>query len=159
MSALNHLGYNPKRELPVVTKIKSDVTRMGSKNLIISKIKELETKLTFEEDKDRLLWLEQDDINAENLRNAKKDSEIFEEVTRENLAVDESQELVENTKKTKIKSKSITFDPELDKHELTNVTFLETLIMNEDPSESKMDENQLDSDRTTSVCFSNPVIT
>lgn len=151
---MNHLGYNPKRELPVVSKIKADVTRMGSKTLIISKIKELETKLTFEEDKGRLLWLDQDDINAANLRKAKKDLEILEEVATENLAVNESPELIKPKKK--ITSKSITFDPELDK--LTNVSFLETLIMNEDPNGSKIDDSRPESDRTVSVTISNPVL-
>lgn len=82
MDALNYLGYDPNKELPIVAKIKSDVKKLNDKNLIISKIKEMETKLNFEYEKQRLIWTEKED--PEN-KSAKKHQtpvppEIFEPV-------------------------------------------------------------------------------
>ena len=64
MDALNYLGYDPNKELPIVTKIKSDVKKLNDKQLIISKIKDMETKLNFEYEKKRLIWSESDEAEA-----------------------------------------------------------------------------------------------
>jgi hypothetical protein len=58
MDALKYLGYDPNKELPIVAKIKSDVKKLNDKNLIISKIKDMESKLNFEYEKKRLIWSE-----------------------------------------------------------------------------------------------------
>ena len=65
MDALTYLGYDPNKELPIVTKIKSDVKKLNDKNLIISKIREIETKLNFEADKERFLWNDKDDEDTQ----------------------------------------------------------------------------------------------
>jgi hypothetical protein len=39
------MGYNPNRELPIVTKVKSDVARFNDKQLIINKLKQIEKQL------------------------------------------------------------------------------------------------------------------
>ena len=56
MTTLLHLGFNPNRELPIVTKIKSDVAKFNDKNEILAKIKEIEKHLMFEMDKKRFIW-------------------------------------------------------------------------------------------------------
>ncbi len=45
MTTLIHMGYNPNRELPIVTKVKSDVARFNDKQLIINKLKQIEKQL------------------------------------------------------------------------------------------------------------------
>lgn len=68
MDALVHLGYDPKSELPIVTKIKNDVKKLNDKNVIIGKIMEIEKESEFEFEKKRLIWDEKEkDV-------AKKDS-------------------------------------------------------------------------------------
>jgi len=56
MTTLLHLGFNPNRELPIVSKIKSDVAKFNDKNEILAKIKEIEKHLMFEMDKKRFIW-------------------------------------------------------------------------------------------------------
>ena len=65
MEALNHLGYNPRKELPIVSKIKADVAKFGHKEIIIKKIKQLEKELEFEEDKKRLIWNEKNNNSGQ----------------------------------------------------------------------------------------------
>ncbi len=61
MDALKYLGYDPHKELPIITKIKNDVKKLNDKQLIISKIRDIEAKLNFEADKERFIWNEKDD--------------------------------------------------------------------------------------------------
>lgn len=56
MDALVHLGYDPTRELPLVTKIKNDVKKLNDKNAIINKIMEIEKEREYEFEKKRLIW-------------------------------------------------------------------------------------------------------
>lgn len=60
MEALRQLGYNPKRELPIVAQIKADVSKLGDKAAILARIKELDKALDYEADKKRLLWSQAD---------------------------------------------------------------------------------------------------
>jgi hypothetical protein len=60
MEALRQLGYNPKRELPIVAQIKADVSKLGDKASILARIKELDKALDYEADKKRLLWSQAD---------------------------------------------------------------------------------------------------
>jgi hypothetical protein len=73
MTTLLHLGFNPNRELPIVTKIKSDVAKFNDKNEILAKIKEIEKHLMFEMDKKRFIW------STSPLKSPKKNIEIIEE--------------------------------------------------------------------------------
>ena len=45
MTTLIHMGYNPNRELPIVTKVKADVARFNDKKIIINKLKQIEKQL------------------------------------------------------------------------------------------------------------------
>ncbi|CAF0808152.1 unnamed protein product [Brachionus calyciflorus] len=76
MDALIHLGYDPNRELPIVTKIKEDIKKLNDKNVIISKILEIEKKHDFEFEKKRLIWDENDDdgLKKDSCRDAKSES-------------------------------------------------------------------------------------
>ena len=82
MDALNYLGYDPNKELPIVAKIKSDVKKLNDKNLIISKIKEMEAKLNFEYEKQRLIWNEKEDSDPKSAKNNQpsRPPEMFEPI-------------------------------------------------------------------------------
>jgi hypothetical protein len=73
MSALNYLGYDPNREIPLVTKIKQDVKKFNDKNQIINRIKELETETYFNMDKKQFIWTDDND-GAENMRRRRTSS-------------------------------------------------------------------------------------
>ena len=61
MIALNYLGYDPLKEVPIVTQIKADIKKFNDKNQVISRIKELEKEYYYELDKKQYIWLEKND--------------------------------------------------------------------------------------------------
>ena len=63
-----HLGYNPNRELPIVAKIKSDVSKFNDKNAIVKRIKELDREKKFEEDIERFIWNDKDEKDIEQIQ-------------------------------------------------------------------------------------------
>jgi hypothetical protein len=65
MVALNHLGYDPLKEVPIVTKIKSDIKKFNDKNQVITRIKELEREFYYKIDKKQFIWSEEDQIKLE----------------------------------------------------------------------------------------------
>jgi hypothetical protein len=68
MVALNHLGYDPLKEVPIVTKIKSDIKKFNDKNQVISRIKELERDYYYKIDKKQFIWSQEDQILLEKSR-------------------------------------------------------------------------------------------
>ena len=58
--ALDFFGYDPQRDIPIVAKIKADVMKFNDKNVIIRKILNNEKQLSFQEDKSRFLWNQND---------------------------------------------------------------------------------------------------
>ncbi|RNA19992.1 HEAT repeat-containing 4-like [Brachionus plicatilis] len=98
MDALIHLGYDPKSELPLVTKIKNDVKKLNDKNEIISKILEIEKEREFEFEKKRLIWDENEkgetkaDSSREKLSQSSSDSfgpfepRLIEKSAKKNLS-------------------------------------------------------------------------
>ena len=115
MEALNHLGYNPRKELPIVTKIKADVAKFCHKEIIIEKIKQLEKELEFEEDKKRLIWNEKNNNGQQENKNRNYSAFTFKS---------KDTSLSSNTKTTK-STKSIRYNKMMEKAE---GRFLENLI-------------------------------
>jgi hypothetical protein len=60
MVALNHLGYDPLKEVPIVTKIKEDIKKFNNKNQVIGRIKELEKEFYYEIDKKTYIWTDEE---------------------------------------------------------------------------------------------------
>lgn len=60
-NALDYFGFDPNKELPIVTKIRTDVKKLNDKNVIIQKIKEMEKDINFKMDKDRFIWNEEEE--------------------------------------------------------------------------------------------------
>ena len=84
MTTLIHCGYNPNRELPIVTKIKSDVAKFNDKQMIISKLKTIEKQLMFQFDKQRFIWQQQELItNKEEQNNKIKSPETMRKFQQE----------------------------------------------------------------------------
>jgi len=58
IETLNHIGYDPNKDLPIVAKLKDDVSKFNDKQEIIRKIAVIEKKLNFEADKKQFIWIE-----------------------------------------------------------------------------------------------------
>jgi hypothetical protein len=106
MTTLLHLGFNPNRELPIVTKIKSDVAKFNDKNEILAKIKEIEKHLMFEMDKKRFIW------STSPLKSPKKNIEIIKE-EQENET--EKNDIIFKQNKISTSKKMKKFQEKLDK--------------------------------------------
>lgn len=61
MVALNYLGFDPRQEVPIVTRIKSDIKKFNDKNQVIHRIKELDKELDYKLDKERYIWSEENE--------------------------------------------------------------------------------------------------
>lgn len=142
MGALNQLGYNPNRELPIVTKIRSDVSRMGDKTLILQKIKALDEQLAMDADKKRLLWNESDQIKKEK-REKELEEKLLVDEHIDNVSIENLNGGLEPSKASrssfaskdlskKKTSKTISFYMEGDEKDEATKSFLEKLIMVED---------------------------
>jgi hypothetical protein len=62
METLNHIGYDSNKDLPVVAKLKDDVSKLNDKKEIIRKIAAVEKQLNFENDKKQFIWIEEESL-------------------------------------------------------------------------------------------------
>ncbi len=140
MAALDQLGYNSDRELPILAKIRGDVTKFGDKTMILQKIKDLEAELTLKEDMQRLLWNQSDQIELEKRKRIREEKvlseELIEAVSIENLNGNLSRNSNENeshysilTKISEKKHSNISFNLHIEE-KATDKSFLEKLVMN-----------------------------
>lgn len=103
MEALVHLGYDPNKELPIVSKIKSDVKRLNDKNVIIKKIYEIEKQRNLEIEKRRLIWNEVDLESQCNYKGSQQD--VSSDSSMNEMFGPFEPKLIEKTK-NQIKNKS-----------------------------------------------------
>lgn len=88
MNALIHFGFDPNRELPIVSQIKEDVKKLNNKELIFKKITQIERQLNFESDKKRLIWNEEDEEQEEeNNNNNNNNSKISKIQKAKNIEI------------------------------------------------------------------------
>lgn len=134
MEALVHLGYDPNRELPIVSKVKEDVKKLNDKNVIVKKILELEKVRDFEFEKKRLIWDESEAVDA------KKDVNSFRGiVSHSSFESFGPFDVNQNSKKTNSKHK---------KSKESN--FLSKLIKNEQAKDLSLSLSSLNFDSKSS---------